>query len=307
MGRAGGGGRAPGGGPGSGDADGGRGCCRDGGAAVAGSEGARARPVRAQRARGQVALDFGAGGLRRLAQSGCGRALMPRVHGADPLAVVINTAGGLTGGDRFSVSVKLGAGARLALSSQAAERIYRSACGRAEVSNRAVLGAGAALSWLPQETILFQGAAMARRLSVEMAADARFCGLETLVLGRRAMGEAVTRAAIADHWRIRRGGRLLHGEALRLEGDIGALAGRRALLDGARALAVLVVVAPGAEAMLDVARALLPGHPVRAAASAWDGRLVVRWMAPDLQPLKGALARFLEGFPGTAVPRVWQI
>jgi urease accessory protein len=263
--------------------------------------------VQPQRARGRVTVAFGAGGLAGLRQSGCGRCLFPNPFGGDAQAVVINTAGGLTGGDRFGIEATLGQKARLVVTTQAAERIYRSAGGRAEIANRVKLGPGASLAWLPQETILFEGAAMTRRLEVDLAPDARFVGLEALVLGRRAMGEDVTRADVTDHWRIRRGGRLLHAEALRLQGDVAALSGRAALLNGARAMATLVLVAPGAEAMLDVARGLLPNGNVRAAASAWDGRLVARFMAPDLMPLKGALARFLAGLEGVDVPSVWQI
>ncbi|HHB80266.1 MAG TPA: urease accessory protein UreD [Aliiroseovarius sp.] len=266
----------------------------------------QSEPVR-QRARGAIRLGYGAAGLERLHQSGCGRCLFPNPFGGDAQAVVINTAGGLTGGDRFGVEVTLGQEARLVLTTQAAERIYRSIGGAAEVHNQVQVGAGASLHWLPQETILFDHAALRRRLEVELAADASFLGLETLVLGRRAMGEAVTRAALRDQWRIRRNGRLIHGEALRLDGDIGKLSGTQALLDGARAGAVLVLVSPHAETLLETARALLPADGVRAAASAWNGRLVVRWMAQDLMPLKAAQARFLAGFPGAAVPRVWQI
>ncbi len=262
--------------------------------------------MRPQRARGRIGLGFSARGLHRLHQEGCGRCRLPDSFGDDPVAVVINTAGGLTGGDSFAVDLQLAGGARAGVTTQAAERIYRSTGGRAEVTNRLALGPGALLNWLPQETILFERAAMARRLEVEMAPDARFLGLEALVLGRRAMGEDVTRGTILDNWRIRRGGRLIHAEALRLEGDIGAVAGRAALLDGARAIATLVVVAPEAEAMLDVARRLLPGEGLRAAASAWEGRLVVRWLAHDLMPLKTALKKFLAGFPGVSIPRVWQ-
>lgn len=267
-----------------------------------------ARPaVRPQRSRGRIAVGFGPRGLIRLRQEGCGRCLFPDPLGGRAQAVVVNTAGGLTGGDRFAIDVSLAQDARLVVTTQAAERIYRSAGGRAELANRVSLAPGAALDWLPQETILFERAAMARRLDVDLGADARFLGLETLVLGRRAMGEDILNADVTDNWRIRRGGRLVHAEALRLRGDIAALSARAPLLGGARALATLVLVAPEAEAMLAAARAALPRDSVRAAASAWDGRLVVRWMAHDLMPLKAAVSRFLATFPGADVPRVWQI
>lgn len=260
-----------------------------------------------QRSRGHVEIGFGLNGLEVLRQEGCGRCLLPDPFGGVPAAVVVNTAGGLTGDDRFGVSASVSAGAALTLTTQAAERIYRSNGGPALVTNRAVLGAGARLHWLPQETILFEQAALARKLEVEMSEDAHFLGLEMLVMGRRAMGETLTRGHITDNWRIRRGGRLLHAEALRLAGEIDRLSARPALLDRARALATLVLVQPGAEALLDTARRLLGSGDVRAAASAWDGRLVVRFLAGDLMPLKVALKRFLTGFPGLSVPRVWQV
>ena len=263
--------------------------------------------ISAQRARGRIALDFRATGLARLRQEGCGRCLMPNPPGGDPMAVTINTAGGLTGGDRFGVETMLGQGARLVLTTQGAERIYRSAGGVAEIANRAVLADGASLAWLPQETILFERAAMTRRFDVDLAGDARFLGLEMLVLGRRAMGEDVTCAQLTDNWRVRRDGRIVHAEALRLVGDITAVSAQAALLDRMRALATLVLIARDAEAVLDRARGLLPAEGMRAAASAGPGRLVVRFMAADLMPLKAALRRMLAGLPGVAVPPVWQI
>jgi urease accessory protein len=259
-----------------------------------------------QRARGRVAVSLAGARLGQLAQSGCGRLMMPRTRGGPPLAVVLNTAGGLTGGDRFSVEAVLSEGARLSLSTQAAERIYRSIGGAATVENRLTIGRGCTLWWLPQETILFERGALRRRLEVDMAEDARFLGLEMLVLGRRAMDETVTAAHLADHWRIRRGGRLVQAEALRLEGDVTSLARAPALLDGARALGVMSCLAPGIEARLPQVRRVLAREDLRAAASAWEGRLVVRMLAPDLGPLK-ALAARLVGVLGAQLPPVWQI
>ncbi|TYO90532.1 urease accessory protein UreD [Oceanicella actignis] len=259
-----------------------------------------------QRARGHVAVSFAGERLGRLAQAGCGRIMMPRNAGGPPLAVVLNTAGGLTGGDRFAVEAELSEGARLAMTTQAAERAYRSIGGAARVESRLRIGRGCTLWWLPQETILFERSALARRLEVEMAEDACFIGLEMLVLGRRAMGETLAAAQLADRWRIRRGGRLAQAEALRLGGDMAALARAPALLDGARAIGLMSCLAPGAEALLPQVRQALARDDLRAAASAWEGRIVVRMLAPDLAPLK-ALAARLVGVLGAQVPTVWQI
>ncbi len=265
-----------------------------------------------QRARGraEIALHLqdGAVRLQRLYQEGCAKAILPRTHGGGPEAVLINTAGGLTGGDRLHYAITLGARASLTATTQAAERVYRAAGGTARLTVALTLGPEAVLDWLPQETILFDGGRIERRIDADMPIDARLSLLECLVLGRAAMGETVTSGHFADHWRIRRGGRLVHAEALRLTGDSARAGGGRATLGGARALATFVHVAPDAEARLAEARALLADLPdVEAAASARGGVLVLRMLAPDHAPMRRALARFLTAFRARPLPRVWSL
>ena len=269
-------------------------------------------PVPMQRARGcaevSVSLRDGAVRLDRLFQQGCAKALLPNAHGAAPEVVLLNTAGGLTGGDRLDVSLAVGPGATLTATTQAAERIYRAASGIARVATRLSLGAGATLDWLPQETILFEAGRIERRLDADMAADARLTLLETLVLGRAAMGETVGSGHFADQWRIRRAGRLVHAEALRLSGDVARAAAGPATLNGARALATLVYLAPDAEARLATARALLVTLTgVEAAASLRENVLILRFLALGHAPLRAALVSFLAAFRGVPPPRVWSL
>lgn len=266
-------------------------------------------PTGLQRARGraEVAVSFRDGRIRldRLYQEGCAKALLPRTHGPTPEAVLVNTSGGVTGGDRIDWRLAAGPGAALVATTQAAERVYRSMGGSARIETRLAAGAGATLDWLPQETILFDGARLERRLEADLAADARLTLLETLVLGRAAMGERLRTGAISDQWRIRRDGRLLHAEALFAEGDLARAAAGAATLGGGRALATLLHLAPGAEMRLDSARALLAGiDGVAAAASAKPGVLILRFLAADARPLRAALVRFLMAFRGP-LPRVW--
>ncbi len=269
-------------------------------------------PVAHQRARGRadvaVSLRDGAIRLDRLFQQGCAKALLPRREAGPPEVVLINTAGGLTGGDRIAYALGAGPGAGLVVTTQAAERVYRAAEGCARVETRLDLGAGATLDWLPQETILFEGGALDRRLDAEMAADARLTLLETLVLGRAAMGETLTRGHVADHWRIRRAGRLIHAEALRLSGDLARAGAGPATLAGARALATLAHVAPDAEARLGQARALVAAaRDVAGAASLRGDVLIVRFVAADAAPLRAALIGFLTAFRDAPCPRVWTL
>ena len=267
-------------------------------------------PVPIQRARGRAEIAFrlsdGAARLKRLYQSGCSKAFLPRTHGRPPEVVLVNTAGGLTGGDRIDHAIAAEAGVRLVGTTQTAERIYRALAGTARVETRLAAGADARLDWLPQETILFDGGRLARRLEVDLAGDAAFTGLETLVLGRAAMGETVASGAVSDRWCIRRDGRLVHLEALRIAGDIRAATSGAATLGGCRAMATLIHAAPEAGDRLAAARVTFAGlEGVTAAASAKPGVLILRFAAVDLAPLRTALKRFLLDFRAAPLPRVW--
>ena len=268
-------------------------------------------PVAAQaRGRGvgrvSVRLRDGVSRLAGLAQSGSARVFLPQVQGP-PQAVLLNTGGGLAGGDRFDWAAEAEAGADLTVTTQAAERVYRALPGtEARVTARLTLRAGARLDWLPQETILFERGALTRRLEIDMAEDARLLAVEPLVLGRTAHGETVRDARLADHWRLRRGGRLVWADGLRLTGAEDG----RAALGPHRACATLLLAAPDAAARLDGLRGLLAGTGlndggVEAGASAWDGLLVARMLAPDGRALRARLVPVLEWLRGAPLPRVW--
>lgn len=243
----------------------------------------------------------GASRLADLYQAGSAKALLPKVPGEIPHITVINTAGGLTGGDRYRVQLSVGAGSAAVAATQTAERIYRSAGGQAETEISLSVGAGGSLAWLAQETILFEGARLSRRIEADVGPGGRLLIVEPLVLGRLAMGEAPETLDLADRWRIRRDGTLLHAEATRLTGPISARRGAAALGD-ATALATVLYVAEDAEDRLDrVRRTLGP----RAGASAWGGRLVVRLMHTDPHALRQALLTLMPTLYDGALPRVW--
>ncbi|MDE3078626.1 MAG: urease accessory protein UreD [Paracoccaceae bacterium] len=267
--------------------------------------------ARLERARGRAMVGFGPGGrLRDLHQSGSAKVFLPNMHGAVPEVVFLNTPGGLTGGDRLSFALSLGARARAVATTQTAERAYASAGGQAEVTVDLTLAPGAALDWLPQETILFDRSALSRRLRADVAGDARLLMAETVVLGRAAMGETVRDVALHDWREVRRDGRPVFVEPLRVTTPtLSAGPAALALADGraARAFATVALIAPGAEDALGPVRAALSDIGVEAAASAWNGRAVARLMAADAAPLKRALARILDTLRGSPLPRVWQI
>jgi urease accessory protein len=257
-----------------------------------------------QRSRGRasVALDLARGRVRLadLAQEGSAKVILPH-SGQVPEAVFLNTSGGLTGGDRLSYSVQVGAGLRAVATTQTAERVYRAGTGRAEVTVSADVGAGGWLDWVPQETIVFDGAALDRRTVIRLSGDAGCLMSEAVVLGRAAMGEAVRRLHLTDRREIWRDGRLVAVEPLALT-DAALMAGDAAL-GPARAFASLVMVGPGVADALGPVRAVLQSG----AASAYDGRLVVRIMAADGWPLRQEIIRVLKVLRrGAPLPRVWQ-
>lgn len=275
------------------------------------SETAPAAP-RLQRAQGHARVGFkrrgAATALETLYQSGVLRLRLPRVEpGEPPEAVLLNTAGGLTGGDRLAIEARWRPGTAAALSAQAAERVYRALDGEALVETRLRVEAGAAAEWLPQETILFDGAALRRDLQVELAGDARFLGVETLIFGRAAMGEQVRAGRLRDAWRVRRDGRLLFAEALDLAAPLDRALARPAVGGDARAFALLLFAAEEAASLLEPVRACLQGSVGLAAASAWNGLLLVRFAATDGAFLRRDLLPVLSCLRGgRPAPRVWR-
>ncbi len=270
-------------------------------------------PLVHQRARGALRVSFrlrdGETVLDGLRQEGCLKARFPRPErDAWTSTVMLNSSGGVAGGDVLSAEVCVGAGARATVATQAAERFYRALPGTppSTVRNRVNISEGAAAEWLPQETILFDRCAMERRLDVSLAPNGWFLGVEALLFGRAAMGETVRQAALRDTIRVRRGGALVLHDAIRLDGAVDALLARAATMASARALATIVHVAPDAETHLDGMREALASTAAESGASAWDGMLVARILAADGAALRAATTTGLHALRGSRpLPRVW--
>ncbi len=251
--------------------------------------------------RTQVSRAYEAGGLRLR---------FPTVHpGLHPgcEAVMINTGGGMVGGDTARLAFALEPNAAVTLTTQSAEKIYRSTGGATtRVDVALTLGPGAHGEWLPQETILFDAVRFNRRLEVDMAADATLLLAEAVVFGRLAMGEAVRTGSFGDRWSVRRDGTLVFAEAVRIEEAIGDQLDSPALGAGARACATLLLVAPDAERRLDEARAVVEACGCPVGVSAWNGILTARLLSPSPERVRGAIVGLLAALRGRAAPRVWQ-
>jgi urease accessory protein len=235
------------------------------------------------------------------------RWLFPEPDPDEPrLGALVNVAGGLAGGDRVDGALALGPGARFTATTPAAEKVYRTLGAATEVAAAVEIGAEAALEWLPQETILFDGAALSRRLRFDLAPGAGLLAAETLVLGRAARGERFATGSLHDRWRLQRGGAPLWADALRLDDPAAAVAARFGL-GGAGAVATLLLAAPDAAAHRDAARELSGG----AASLVAPGLLLARWIGEagavreGLSAAVAALRAAAFGHP-PRLPRLWR-
>jgi len=267
----------------------------------------RADIFAANRASGRIALTAAAQESRtrrtRVHEAGSLRVRFPNVDGEALEAVIINTGGGMTGGDCFTIDIALGAGAQLVAGTAAAEKIYRSTGPDAEMTVRLDVGAGGRLAWLPQECILFDGARLQRRIDIDLADNASLVMTEAVVFGRAAMGEAVAGGLFCDRWRLRRGGRLVFADAARLDGAIAAKLAEAAVAAGGIAVAT-VLVAPETDAALAAIRALGAQFAGEVGISAWNGIAVVRLVARDGATLRHDLIAVLSAL-GQAAPQLW--
>jgi urease accessory protein len=262
----------------------------------------------ANRARGAVAFDVHLkdGMTRRgvLHESGSLRVRFPSPEDDGLSAMFVNTAGGVAGGDRFDTEIAVGEGARLTLTTASAEKVYRAHGEPARLNIALKAAAGARLAWLPQETILFDRARVSRRIDIDLAEDACLLLCEIVVFGRAAMGERMRTGAFADRWRLRRGGRLVFAETIRLDGDIGAKLARPAFAKGGAAIGTALIV-PGDEALVERIRELSHSFGGEVGISAWNGFAMARFCAQDAARLRADMMMVLGRASISPLPRLW--
>ena len=265
----------------------------------------------ANRATGHIALSVTAANGRtrrsRVHEDGSLRVRFPNAAPESLEAVIVNTGGGMTGGDRFAIEIALEADASLVAGSAAAEKIYRSNGPDAEMTVELSLADGARLAWLPQETILFDNARLTRRIDVDLSASATLLMAEAVVFGRSAMGEAMNKGAFTDRWRVRRDGRLIYADTARLDGAIAAKLAMPAVAAGGIAIATVLIAPAGDDQLaqkLEQVRALSENFSGEVGISAWNGIAVARLCAKDGAALRHDLIAVLAAL-GADVPRLW--
>jgi len=240
------------------------------------------------------------------------RIMFPRAgDGAVEEAVLVNTAGGIAGGDRFEISVRALANSSIAVTSQAAEKVYRALNEPARIATKLKACVAAKLAWLPQETIVFNWARLNRETEVELSSGAELLALEWLVLGRAAHGEEMNGGYIRDSWRVKKDDRLIWADSFHVADEMFAHLHRKALLSNCSAVGTLIYFGPHLDARLKFSRDVALSLECQCAATSVGGLIIVRFAAKVSYDLRAALHNFLEQFsrelgPGPfRVPKMW--
>ena len=247
------------------------------------------------------------------------RVLFPAPAAGDPpVAVIVTTSGGLVAGDRLDIRVELAPGATAHVTASAAEKVYRSTGRTTTIRQTLSIGPGAALEFLPPETILFDGARLQRETVIDLAPGSAFLGGDIVVFGRRARGERFANGFLREFWELRRNGYLVWGDALHLDDDVGRIIDDPACFDGAAAFATMIFSPPAGDvrSLLDGARVVqgvCATTGLRAGATTIAGVVIARWLASDAAVLRRAYADLACHFRSAALglpprlPRVWHV
>jgi urease accessory protein len=203
------------------------------------------------------------------------------------------------------------ADASIAVTSQAAEKVYRALNEPARIATKLKACQGAKLAWLPQETIVFNWGRISRETEIELSSGAELLALEWLVLGRAAHGEEILGGHINDGWRVKKDGRLVWADRFRVTDEMFAHLHRKALLSNYKTVATLIYFGPHLDKRLAFLRDIAPSLECPCAATSVGGLIVARFAAEVSFDLRLALRNFLQQFsqefgPGPfRVPKMW--
>ena len=249
-----------------------------------------------------VAASNGRTSRRDVREQGPLRVRFPNTDSDALEAIIVNTAGGIAGGDALSIDVSVGENAKLVLGTAAAEKVYRSHGPDARLALNLEIASGGQLAWLPQETIMFDRARLSRRIDVALASNASAVVVESIVFGRSAMGESVAEGLLCDRWRVRLDGQLVFAESTRLSGVVSERLSQPAVANGGGAVA-MVLIAPGDPERVERVRGC-SGLAGTVGISAWNGIAVARFCATDGAALRSDLINVLAAL-SMPLPRLW--
>ena len=259
-----------------------------------------------QRANGQLSFHVSQKRVSRMFQSGSAKLMLPKTYSDMMEAVILNTSGGMTGGDILNIDVEA-KDCALVMTTQTAERVYRSVGKRsAKMQINLSVSDTADLHWLPQETIVFNHSKFERTLKINLSSCSNCLVAETIVLGRQAMGENVYDCHLIDNWRVFRDGNLFHAESLRLSDEVSKIITAPAGGNGARLLSTILYIGDNLERIANRVSDVIKQSPSNCAVSCWNDRLIIRLMSSNSAAARKDIEKLLLAIRKQPMPRVWQ-
>lgn len=232
------------------------------------------------------------------------KALYPEGPGACHV-IVVHPPGGIVGGDHLDIALDAQAGCHVLATSPGAAKWYRANGRMARQDVRLAAEAGAAIEWLPQETIFYDGADVMLAHDVDLAPGAVYVGSEVLCFGRRASGERFTHGRVVQRTRIRIAGRPVWWEQGAVTAE--ALASPLGLQGRSVCATLLAIGKPVSAALQNVVRGVDPDLAVSQVKQVF----VARFLGDDGERARAALAGAWQALrphlldrPALA-PRIW--
>ena len=229
--------------------------------------------------------------------------------------IIVHPPGGIAGGDSLALTAKLHETSAALLTTPGAGKWYRSTGAIARQTLAFDVAAGAVLEWLPQETIVFDGAVADMNTTVRLRGSGIYIGWEIMCFGRAASGERYLNGNIATRTEITRDGRRLWLEQ-------GRIAGGDALFDSPVGMAghsvCATLIAAGVDltgeagnAVIEACREVQFGAEALAGITRLPGVTIARWLGDSSEDTRRYFAALwmklrpaLKNADAT-LPRIW--
>lgn len=225
-------------------------------------------------------------------------------------AIVVHPPAGIAGGDELELDVRVAQGGSALLTTPGAGKWYRSGGAWARQALRFDVGEDACLEWLPQETIVFDGALANLNTRVRLARGACFIGWEVLCLGRTGSGERFANGECRLSTEVSREEQLLWRESGRIEAS-GRLMQAAAGLGESTVCATLYAAAEGLGAELVAACRSVEPASGRCAVTLLPGVLLARYLGDSSESARhyliGVWRQLRPWLAGrdAVEPRIW--
>ena len=241
-----------------------------------------------QRAKGKLKISFmnsnDETSIHDLYQSGALKVLIPKSKSKYAEAVLINTGGGIVGGDNLSIEVEAAKKTNTWITTQASEKVYKSSSEQSILNTKVTLEDNSTLFWCPKETILFHNSKLIRNLDFDIKTSSKLLIIENIVFGRLASGELNADCFFSDHWRIKRDEKLIFAENFLFEDKKTMY--RKTNLGNYRSLLNIMYLSKDSKNFLNKMRNIISSESIFGEASHWNDFISLRALAKNPIELK---------------------